>query len=174
MSWKTPFLISLHSRDIREKSHDSFISAYTRLANRTSNPTTTTPDTSDATNPPPPDQQLITDLLEAQTSKGLLQSQLATAQAEVVSLQGQVKALEKVAREKERLERRNVDLESEGREKSRAIQNLQDEMLTLTMELNVLADKEQATRKENEDLIQRWMDFAETRAEVMNRASNWE
>jgi len=53
-------------------------------------------------------------------------------------------------------------------------QDLQDEMLTLTMELNVLADKEQATRKENEDLVQRWMDFAETRAEVMNRASNWE
>ena len=53
-------------------------------------------------------------------------------------------------------------------------QDLQDEMLTLTMELNVLADKEQATRKENEDLVQRWVDFAETRAEVMNRASNWE
>jgi len=124
-------------------------------------------------------------------------------QSEVVSLQGQIKALEKVAREKERLERRNVDLESEGRAKSRAIQvpappplswlsfffgggkgnmadggggeqDLQDEMLTLTMELNVLVDKEQATRKENEDLVQRWMDFAETRAEVMNRASNWE
>ncbi|CAZ83857.1 unnamed protein product [Tuber melanosporum] len=173
MSWKTPFLISLQSRDIREKSHDNFISAYTRLANRTSNPTTTS-DTSDPTNPPPPDQQLITDLLAAQTSKGLLQSQLAAAQAEVVSLQAQIKALEKVAREKERLERKNVDLESEGRDKSRVIQNLQDEMLTLTMELNVLADKEQATRKENEDLVQRWMDFAETRAEVMNRASNWE
>lgn len=121
MSWRTPFLTSLQSRDIREKSHDSFISAYTRLANRTSNPTTTSP-TSDPTNPLAPDQQLITDLLEAQTSKGLLQSQLAAAQAEVVSLQGQIKALEKVAREKERLERRNVDLESEGRAKSRAIQ----------------------------------------------------
>jgi len=173
MSWRIPFLTSLHSRDIREKSHDSFISAYTRLANRTSNSTTTSP-ASDPANPLAPDQQLITDLLEAQTSKGLLQSQLATAQAEVVSLQGQIKALEKVAREKERLERRNVDLESEGRAKSRAIQDLQDEMLTLTVELNVLADKEQATRKENEDLVQRWVDFAETRAEVMNRASNWE
>ncbi|CUS07332.1 unnamed protein product [Tuber aestivum] len=168
MSWKAPFLASLHSRDTREKSHDTFISAYTRLANRTSNPTP------DSTNPPSPDQQLIADLLEAQTSKGLLQSQLAAAQAEVVLLQAQVKALEKMAREKEKLERKNVDLESEGREKSRAIQHLQDEMLALTMELNVLADKEQATRKENEDLIQRWMDFAETRAEVMNRASNWE
>ena len=129
MSWRTPFLTSLHSRDIREKSHDSFISAYTRLANRTSNSTATSP-TSDPTNPLAPDQQLITDLLEAQTSKGLLQSQLAAAQAEAVSLQGQIKALEKVAREKERLERRNVDLESEGRAKSRAIQVFSPLILT--------------------------------------------
>ncbi|PWW79601.1 autophagy protein 16 [Tuber magnatum] len=173
MSWKAPFLASLHSRDTREKSHDTFISAYTRLANRTSNPTPTS-SASDSTNPPSPDQQLIADLLEAQTSKGLLQSQLAVVQAEAVSLQAQVKTLERVGREKEKLERRNVDLESEGREKSRVIQHLQDEMLALTMELNVLVDKEKATRKENEDLVRRWMDFAETRAEVMNRASNWE
>ncbi|RPA93564.1 autophagy protein 16 [Choiromyces venosus 120613-1] len=170
-TWKTPFLTSLQLRDTREKSHNEFITAYTRLANRLSpSPLPSSPTTTTSTD----HQQLITDLLTAQSSKTHLQTQLTIAQAEVQSLQAQIRVLEKTAREKERLERRNADLESEGRAKSRAIQDLQDEMLTLTMELNVLADKEKATRAENEELVQRWMDFAETRAEVMNRVSNWE
>jgi hypothetical protein len=53
-------------------------------------------------------------------------------------------------------------------------QELQDEMLTLTMELNVLADKEAATRKENKELVDRWMAEMAKKADAMNRASKWE
>jgi hypothetical protein len=42
------------------------------------------------------------------------------------------------------------------------------------MELNVLSDKEKATRAENAELVDRWMAEMAKKADAMNKASKWE
>lgn len=54
------------------------------------------------------------------------------------------------------------------------LQGLQDEILALTMELNMLTKREEAIRKENKELVDRFMAEMAKKAESMNRASNWE
>lgn len=46
--------------------------------------------------------------------------------------------------------------------------------MTLTMELNMLTKREEAVRKENKELVDRYMAEMAKKAESMNRASNWE
>jgi hypothetical protein len=116
-TWKSTLLASLQARDLREKSHDDFISAYTRLAARATIQTSDTPADEDDER-----SQLKADLTAAQQSKTLLQAQIKELGDEALASRGKVNILERVAGEKGRLERRCVDLEGEIKAKNRHIQ----------------------------------------------------
>lgn len=117
-TWKAVLLASLQARDAREKSHDDFISAYTRLAARATIPTPDSP----ATNDDSELSKIKDDLTAAQQSKALLQVRIKELSDEALGLRGKVSALEGVVTEKKRLERRCVDLEGEIKAKNRHIQ----------------------------------------------------
>jgi hypothetical protein len=93
-----------------------------------------------------------------------LKSQLATATTR----------LEATEKERLRLERRCKDLTDEARIKDRQFQNVQDEMLAQEMELNMVLQREQECKKENQMLVDRWLALKGKEVEEMNRASQWE
>ncbi|KAI5840225.1 autophagy-related protein 16 [Morchella snyderi] len=187
-SWRIDFLNSLTQRDKREKSHDAFISAYSRLASRTASIHESSASFKDASNalgegvPEGGDLsgaaagliQLRADLTAAQQTKAHLQLSLKAVSEEKDTLQRKLEQQDRIILERNRLDRRTRDLEEEVRAKNKHIQELQDEILTLTMELNMLTKREEAVRKENKELVDRYMAEMAKKAESMNRASNWE
>jgi len=98
------------------------------------------------------------------SSNDTLKSQLATATTR----------LEATEKERLRLERRCKDLTDEARIKDRQFQNVQDEMLAQEMELNMVLQREQECKKENQMLVDRWLALKGKEVEEMNRASQWE
>jgi hypothetical protein len=86
-------------------------------------------------------------------------------------LEARLAAAEK---ERVRLERRCKDLAQEASTKGRQLQEAQDEMLALNVELNVAVGREKETRRDNEELLARWMELKGREAEEMNKASRWE
>lgn len=186
--WRTDFLSSLAQRDKREKSHDDFISAYSRLASRTTSIHESSASSKDASNALGDGvlqggdlggaatglAQLKADLTAAQQTKAHLQLSLKAVGDEKDTLQRKLEQQDRIILEWNRLDRRTRDLEVEVRAKNKHIQELQDEILTLTMELNMLTKREEAVRKENKELVDRYMAEMAKKAESMNRESNWE
>ena len=52
-------------------------------------------------------------------------------------------------------------------------QNVHDETLSLTIELNMANEQSQKLRKENQDLVDRWMARKGQEADAMNDASKF-
>jgi cyanate lyase len=72
------------------------------------------------------------------------------------------------------LERRVKDLLEERATKDRRFQNVQDENVALELELNMALQREEALKKDNHELLDRWMQLKKEEADEMNRASKWE
>ena len=53
------------------------------------------------------------------------------------------------------------------------IQDLQNEMATLNLQLNMAEEKSTRLQKENQDLVDRWMARMGQEAEAMNQASKY-
>ncbi|KAL7270052.1 autophagy protein 16, interacts with Atg12p-Atg5p [Rhizina undulata] len=182
--WKTAFLSSLEERDAREKAHDEFITAYYRLATRMTSLSAPAPASSSphpaATTPTQVDElsQIKHDLLTAQSSKTQLNTKLKALSSDLEKLTIKNKKdnsdLELALSEKIKFERRTKDLEEELKEKSRLIQNLEDEILAFEIQLNVATEKKSAVERENKELVERLMLWKANEAEQMNRLSKWE
>ena len=54
------------------------------------------------------------------------------------------------------------------------LQDVHDETVALTLQLNVLEESNRALKKENEDLVRRWMARMGEEADAMNIASRFQ
>lgn len=58
--------------------------------------------------------------------------------------------------------------------KGKFVEDIQDEMVALTLELNMAEQDKEKLRKENEELTRRWMKKMEEEADKMNDTMGWE
>lgn len=158
----------------------------------TSTPREGAPTTSTTTESNP---QLRSDLAEAIRSKSQLQSRLKTAEAELTKLRAKTKADSESIKELSSL--RNVltlkvkDRDEELRGKAKLLdvcgqpcitylfkcitylhslfQDVQDEMVSLNLQLNMAEQRCKTLETENKELIARWMAHKGREAEEMNK-----
>ena len=65
------------------------------------------------------------------------------------------------------------DRDGELKEKNRIVAHVQDEMVSIEMQMNVAEERAKKLEAENEDLVKRYMRRVGTEAEEMNEGSGW-
>ncbi|CAG7918974.1 unnamed protein product [Penicillium olsonii] len=201
--WREEYLAALTVRDQSEKANATLYDAYARLADRTSKLTTTrdaSPVTSQpeihrsipsplvtaskkqrSNEPSPTPAELLNlaraDLSEAQRSRSELQDQLNRANTELEGLRKshkqETRRVELAEHGLAQIERRLRDRVAELKGKAKLLEDLQNEMATLNLQLNMAEEKSTRLQKENQDLVDRWMARMGQEAEAMNQASKY-
>ena len=126
--------------------------------------------------PPRPDSpslvQLRQDLANAQLERADLQARLESATKELVVLRSKsrqdVKKVSSLTNNVNHLTLRLRDREDELREKAKLVENVQDENVTLNLQLNMADEQQKKLKKENQDLVDRWMARMGKEADRMN------
>ena len=135
------------------------------------------------------------DLSEAQKSKGVMQSRLddISVELQTLKLQAQydIRRIKELSSEKATLSIRMKDQDEELRGKAKLLevmqprqmisstsfakhrQDVHDENLSLTLQLNMAEERSQRLLTENKDLVDRWMKRMGKEAEDMNKASKF-
>lgn len=117
------------------------------------------------------------DLANTQRSRAELQSQLTTATTSLSNLQLQSskdnKRVDELTRDKAILERRVKDRDEEIKGKARLVEEVQDEMVSLNLQLNMAEKKVKRFEVENKELVDRWMARMGKEADQMNEDSKW-
>lgn len=72
------------------------------------------------------------------------------------------------------LERRGKDRVDELKGKGKFVEDIQDEMVALTLQLNMAEQEKEKLKKENDDLTKRWVKKMEDEARRMNDRMGWE
>ncbi|KAI1384725.1 autophagy protein 16 [Hypoxylon trugodes] len=129
--------------------------------------TTETINTSD-----PSVAQLKLDLAEALRSRTQLQSRLKTAEDELQKLRSKTKVdtkrISDLTAERNTLWSRLKDRNEELVGKNKMLKDIQDENLTLNIQLDVTEQKAAKLTADNEQLVKRWMDRMRDEADAMN------
>ncbi|KAI0460513.1 autophagy-related protein 16 [Xylaria acuta] len=116
--------------------------------------------------------QLRLDLAEALRGRGQAQTRLKAAEAELTSLRSKNKADSKrisdLATERNALTARVRDLNEELEKKRKFLKDIQDDNLTLNMELNMTIQKAAKVQAENKELVDRWMKRIGHEADALN------
>lgn len=116
--------------------------------------------------------QLRQDLSKAQTERADLQARLDTALRDLETLKAKARADNKrVTQLNASVSQLTVkvrDREEELRGKAKLIENVQDENVTLNLQLNVLEEQSAKLKKENQELVDRWMARMGKEADRMN------
>ncbi|KAI0549447.1 autophagy-related protein 16 [Xylaria curta] len=116
--------------------------------------------------------QLRLDLAEAIRGRGQAQSRLKAAEAELTSLRSKNKVDSKrigdLTSERNALATKVRDLNEELEKKRKFLKDIQDDNLTLNMELNMTAQKAAKVQAENKDLVDRWMKKIGHEADALN------
>ncbi|KAF3059419.1 Autophagy protein 16 [Daldinia childiae] len=116
--------------------------------------------------------QLRLDLAEALRSKGQLQSRLKTAEDELQKLRSKAKVdtkrINDLTAERNALTAKLKDRNEELAGKNKMLKDIQDENLTLNIQLDVTEQKAAKVAADNKDLIKRWMDRMKHEADAMN------
>jgi chromosome segregation ATPase len=122
--------------------------------------------------------QIRAELANTQRTRSELETKVETITAELSrlkttdSLQKQkIVQLEKV---RVNLERRGKDRVDELRGKGKFVEDIQDEMVALTLQLNMAEQEKEKLKKENDDLTKRWVQRMEEEAKRMNDRMGWE
>ncbi|KAF3769590.1 hypothetical protein M406DRAFT_319982 [Cryphonectria parasitica EP155] len=119
--------------------------------------------------------RLRADLAQALRQNTALATRLRAATADRDRLQGLTKTQEAtiatLTTERGALSRRVRDQAEELRGKKQMLEQVQDEVLTLEMQLNVAEQQKTKIAAENKNLIDRWMRRAELEAREMNAAN---
>ncbi|KAM0278189.1 hypothetical protein ACHAQH_005302 [Verticillium albo-atrum] len=119
--------------------------------------------------------QLRFDLAEALRSKGSLQTRAKKAEDELAELRNKKKAdtreLRTLSSEKAALAIKLRDREHEIKEKRKLIEDVQDEMITLNLQVAMAEKERDKVKRENKDLIDRWMKRMAQEADAMNLAN---
>lgn len=187
-SWRDEYTQALHDRDVREKASyqrisDDFIDAYTKLLDRTvaleaekaAKDSTSEPASAEpglASTAGDGTAQMKSDLAEALRSKGQLQTRIKIAETELAELRAKTKVDTKrvgdLTKERATLAQKIKDRDDELRGKARLLENLQDEMISLNLQLNMSEQNAKKLKAENKDLIDRWMARKGREADEMN------
>ncbi|KAL2075307.1 hypothetical protein VTL71DRAFT_250 [Oculimacula yallundae] len=197
-SWRDEYIQALQDRDEREqasyqKLDADLIAAFTDLLDRTasleaakaSNTTPSDPKARDSTQTPGQAQvqasgpndgtgSLRRDLAEALRSNGQLQARIKSAEAELAKLRAKsktdTKQIEDLSRERTYLSQRLKDRDEESRGKTKLLDDVHDEVISLNLQLNMSEQKVKDLKAENKELIDRWMARKGREAEEMNKA----
>ncbi|EON64136.1 hypothetical protein W97_03366 [Coniosporium apollinis CBS 100218] len=118
------------------------------------------------------------DLASTQRSRAELQAKLAPLTTELETLKKQStlsdRRIAELTREKIMLERKLRDRYDETKGKSKLVEEVQDEMVSLNLQLNMAEQRAEKLEGENRELVERWMVRMGKEAEEMNRRSRWE
>ncbi|KAI1453620.1 autophagy protein 16 [Annulohypoxylon moriforme] len=116
--------------------------------------------------------QLRLDLAEALRSKGQMQSRLKTAEDELQKLRTKTKVdtkrISDLTIERNTIAAKLGDRNEELVGKNKMLKDIQDENLTLNIQLDVTEQKAAKLTAENKDLVKRWMERMKHEADAMN------
>ncbi|RCI11022.1 hypothetical protein L249_5275 [Ophiocordyceps polyrhachis-furcata BCC 54312] len=119
--------------------------------------------------------QLRLDLAETLRSKGVTETRLRAAEAELAKLRSQAKedarAIKDLTADRTTLTLRVKDREHELREKRKLLEQVQDETITLNLQVSVAEKERDKVTKENKELVDRWMKRMAQEADAMNLAN---
>jgi chromosome segregation ATPase len=131
--------------------------------------------------PAPPESTSLTalrlDLAKAQQERSELQTKLDGALRELEALKTRSKAESKritqLTAGMSQMTIRLRDRDEELRGKAKLIENVQDENVTLNLQLNMADEQAKKLKKENQELVDRWMARMGKEAERMNDESQF-
>ncbi|RFU34937.1 hypothetical protein B7463_g1420, partial [Scytalidium lignicola] len=193
-SWRDEYLQALKERNQRDTAsfpqiNTEFITAFTELLDRTaaleaekatkiagpekpSNPKDDAPQTLANDGGP----QLRNDLAQALRSNGQLKSRLKTAEAELARLKAKTKTDTELVKElsglRTVLTQKVRDRDEELRGKAKLLDDVQDEMISLNLQVNMVEQRCKSLETENKELIARWMAHKGREADEMNKTLN--
>ena len=121
--------------------------------------------------------QIRQDLAEAQRSRGVLEGRLHSVTEELQKLRIQAsldtKGIQELRMEKDMLVRRVKDRDEEIKGKAKLLEDVHDETVSLTLQLNMADDRVRKVEGENKELVERWMKRMGEEAEEMNEKSKF-
>ncbi|PMD21817.1 autophagy protein 16 [Hyaloscypha hepaticicola] len=188
-SWRDDYIQALQDRDQRERSSyqkvdNDLIAAFTNLLDRTaaleaekvadatsfdlkSKDSKVTNTANDGT------AQIRGDLAAALRSNGQLQGRTKIAEAELVKLKAKSKSdgklIEDLSKERAFLSQKLKDRDEELRGKTKLLDDVHDEVISLNLQLNMSEQRVKDLKAENKELIDRWMAYKGQEAEEMNK-----
>ncbi|KAG5954684.1 autophagy protein 16, interacts with Atg12p-Atg5p [Claviceps arundinis] len=119
--------------------------------------------------------QLRLDLAESLRSKGVTEGRLRAAEEELGKLRTKTKddarSVKALSTERALLTTRLKDREHELREKRKLLEDVQDEMITLNLQMSMAEKERDKVKRENKELVERWMARMAQEAEAMNLAN---
>ncbi|KXH52794.1 autophagy protein 16 [Colletotrichum nymphaeae SA-01] len=135
-------------------------------------PTTGTASTS---SPDPTIAQLQLQLAEALRSNGTLKDRAKQAEDEAQTLRTKhkddAKKVRSLTAENAALTTKLRDREHELREKRKLVENVQDDMITINLQMSMAEQERDRVKKENKELVDRWMKRMAQEADAMNLAN---
>ncbi|KAG8530346.1 uncharacterized protein KY384_004848 [Bacidia gigantensis] len=200
-SWREEYLGGLRQRDKHEKANEALYTN-ARIADKTAalqaqlaakpEPVpqpSSTPKLGDrkasqnakipSASPTQPDvlAKLRQDLSEAQRSRGLLESKLQSTSDEfqklVIQSSLDTKRIAELKRESDALTRSVKDRREEIKGKAKLLEDVHDETVSLTLQLNLADQRASRLEKENKELVERWMRRMGEEADKMNENSKF-
>lgn len=122
-------------------------------------------------------EKLRQDLSEAQRSRGVLETKLKSITDELQSLKIssslEHKRVGELSKEKDQLTRSVKDRDEEIRGKAKLLEDLHDETISLTLQLNMADEHAKKLQSENKELVERWMKRMGKEADEMNEKSKF-
>ncbi|KAL2111567.1 hypothetical protein VUR80DRAFT_9777 [Thermomyces stellatus] len=195
--WKDEYLAHLRNAEKNNPVNMEIVEACSNLADRVSaleaekavlerSATSSTPSTDKPRHtppqppPPPADEDTLVahlqrDLAEALRAKGYFEARAKTAEAELEKAKAanreDARSLKDLAAERQKILTKLRDRDHELREQRKLSANVQDEMITLNLQLSMAEKERDRVKNENKELIERWMKSKGAEAERMNRAN---
>ncbi|KAL5598651.1 hypothetical protein BROUX41_003433 [Berkeleyomyces rouxiae] len=176
--WRQDYIRALDEAAKRQPVDNGLLDACADLTNRiavleaenalltrnTSNPNNTRASTSSSYATPSQDiLEIQRDLAEAMRHKNSYETRLRASEAELdqlrVQTRGDSRNLAVLKSQHAHFSTKTRDLEHELREKKRLLDNLQDEMITLNLQLAVAEKERDTVKAENQHLIQRFVQY---------------
>lgn len=121
--------------------------------------------------------QIRQDLAKAQQERGDLHSRLEAASRELATLKGKTKLDNKrIAQLTSTLSQLTIrlrDRDEELKGKAKLIEDVQDENVTLNLQLNMVEAQSEKLKQENKELVDRWMARMGKEADKMNEANKF-
>ncbi|MCJ1478796.1 hypothetical protein MMC13_007480 [Lambiella insularis] len=187
MSWRIKYLQALQARDNQEQVNRDVFDAYTRLADRAAAlPLPAVPADGDTTDlrgaqtaaaAESTTKVVRQNLVDAQRNREELETHLRMATNDLEKLQLKSKAerehVNKLTAEKTALTKKLKDRDEELRGKSKLLESVHDETLSLTIELNMVEEQNKRLQSENKELVDRWMARKGQEADAMNSESKF-
>ncbi|KAI1822969.1 autophagy-related protein 16 [Xylaria intraflava] len=192
-NWRSDYLASLEDAERNNPVNRALVEACSQLADRVAAleaekaawtagskppPTKATPSkplptsAADPTAPSEGTAQLRLDLAEALRGRGQAQARLKAAETELATLKSKTQAEGKrvtdLTAERNMLKSRVRDLNEELEKKKKFLKDVQDDNLTLNMELNMTTQKAAKVQAENKELVDRWMKRMGREADALN------